>query len=106
VLIKDACREFIGVHDFEYFHKKGSEPFSTIREIYDVKFYSFKDYYIFKFTANSYLRSQIRMMIYAIMQVSSKDITLEELIMQINKQKQITKRLAPAGALYLSHIYY
>ena len=105
-LIKDACKQFIGIHNFEFFHKKGSEPFSTIREIYDIKFYSYKDYYIFKFTANSYLRSQIRMMIYAIIQVSSKNLSIEDLNLQINKQKQSTYKLAPANALYLSRIYY
>lgn len=105
-LINKASKEFIGIHDFEYFHKKGSEPYSTIREIYDIKFYEYKDIYVFKFTANSYLRSQIRMMVYALLEVSSKNITIEDLKLQIDKQKQITKRLASPYGLYLSRIYY
>lgn len=105
-LIKQASKEFIGKHDFEFFHKKGSEPFSTIREIYEIKFYSYKNIYVLKFTANSYLRSQIRMIVYAILQVSTKKLSIEDLKLQINKQKQITRKLAPANALYLSHIYY
>jgi tRNA pseudouridine38-40 synthase len=105
-LIQEACKQFIGIHDFDFFHKIGSEPSSMIREIYDIKFYAYKNYYIFKFTANSYLRSQIRMMIYAIMQVSSKNLSLEDLSLQINKQKQSTNNLVNANALYLSRIYY
>ena len=61
--IKEAIKEFIGVHDFEYFHKQGSDKDITVREIFDTKFYKYKDIYVFKFTANSYLRSQIRLMV-------------------------------------------
>jgi len=105
-LINKAIKEFVGIHDFNYFHKKGSEPFCTIREIYDIKFYEYKNIYVFKFTANSYLRSQIRMMIYAIMQVSNNNISIDDLKKQINNQIQISKKLAPASGLYLSRIYY
>jgi tRNA pseudouridine38-40 synthase len=105
-LIVEACREFVGKHDFEFFHKKGSEPHTTIREIYDIKFYPYKDSYIFKFTANSYLRSQIRMMIYMILEISSKNLTIDDLREQLQRKKQHTKQLAPASGLYLSKVYY
>ena len=105
-LINQACKLFIGIHDFEYFHKKGSEPASTIREIYDIKFYEYKDIYIFKFTANSYLRSQIRMMVYALLEISNGSISLDDLKKQIDKKKIFTKRLASPYGLYLSKIYY
>jgi len=105
-LINQACKLFIGIHDFEYFHKKGSEPASTIREIYDIKFYEYKDIYVFKFTANSYLRSQIRMMVYALLEISNGSISLDDLKKQIDKKKIFTKRLASPYGLYLSKIYY
>ena len=105
-LIKTATKEFIGIHDFEYFHKKGSEPLSTIREIYDIKFYSHKDIYVFKFTANSYLRSQIRMMVYILIEISKGNITIEQLKEQLLKKAIHTRRLASPYGLYLSRIYY
>jgi len=105
-LINKACKLFIGIHDFEYFHKTGSQPASTIREIYDAKFYEYNDMYIFKFTANSYLRSQIRMMVYAMIEISNNNITLDQLKKQINKKEIFTRRLASPFGLYLSKIYY
>jgi len=105
-LINEAAKEFIGIHNFELFHKKGSEPLSTIREIFDIKFYSYKDIWVFKFTANSYLRSQIRMIVYALLEISNKNISINDLKLQIDNKKQISKKLASANGLYLSHIYY
>jgi len=105
-LINKACKSFIGIHDFEYFHKLGSEPSSTTREIYDARFYEYKDMYIFKFTANSYLRSQIRMMVFALLEVSNHNINISQLEEQINKKKIHTRKLASPYGLYLSKIYY
>lgn len=104
--INEAIRLFVGIHDFEYFSKKGSDPVSTVREIYAINFYKFKDIYILNFKANSYLRSQIRMIVDFIMKISSGKLTLEDLKNQIEKKKLISWTLAPANGLYLSKIHY
>ncbi len=104
--INDAIELFIGVHDFEYFSKKGSDPLSTIREIYDIKFYEYKDIYVLNFKSNSYLRSQIRMIVDFIMKISSGKLTLNDLKIQLNKEKLISWTLADASGLYLSKIIY
>jgi tRNA pseudouridine38-40 synthase len=104
--INEAIKLFIGVHDFEYFSKKGSDPRSTIREIYDIKFYQHKDIYILNFKANSYLRSQIRMIVDFIMKISSGKLTIVDLEEQLNKKKLVSWTLAPANGLYLSKIDY
>lgn len=104
--IQNAIELLIGVHDFEYFSKKGSEPVSTVREIYDIKFYKYKDLYIFRFQANSYLRSQIRMMVDFIMKISSGKLTLEDMKKQLQKEKLISWTLASPNGLYLSKINY
>ncbi len=105
-LINKACQEFIGIHDFEFFHKKGSEPISTIREIFDIKFYSYRDIWVFKFTANSYLRSQIRIIVNFLLEVSANNLSIHDIKIQLLKQKMINNNLASASGLYLSHIYY
>ena len=92
--INEAIKLFIGVYDFEFFSKTGSEPESTIREIYDIKLYKHKDIFILKFCANSYLRSQIRMIVDAIMKVSAKRLSLDEIKEQLSKKKQHTWTLA------------
>lgn len=104
--INEALAVFKGVHDFEYFSKKGSDPLSTIREIYDIKFYKYKNIYVFKFQANSYLRSQIRMMVDFIMKISSQELNLEDLKKQLKKQDLVSWTLASENGLYLSKINY
>jgi tRNA pseudouridine38-40 synthase len=104
--IKEAIQYFIGIHDFEYFSKKGSAPTSTVREIFDVKFYKHKGFYIFKFKGNSFLRSQIRMMVEMLLKISSNKLTIKDLENQLNKKEQKLKTLAPPNGLYLSKIIY
>lgn len=104
--INEAIQLFIGIHDFEYFSKKGSDPISTVREIYSIHFYKHKDIFILHFKANSYLRSQIRMMVDFIMKISSGKLSLEDLQQQLNTKQLISWALAPASGLYLSKIHY
>jgi len=102
--IDKAIELFVGKHDFKYFSKQGSEPNSTIREIYKIKLYQYKEFYIFTFTANAYLRSQIRMIVDSLLKISKKTLTLEQLQEQIDTKIQHTTSLAPASGLYLTAI--
>jgi len=104
--INEAIKYFVGIHNFENFAKKGSDPVSYIREIYDIKFYKYKDLYVLNFKANSYLRSQIRMIVDFIMKISQDKLTINDLQMQLKNEKLISWTLAPANGLYLSKIHY
>ncbi len=104
--INQAIKEFIGVHDFEYFHKKGSDKENTVREVFDARFYKYKDIYVFKFVANSYLRSQIRLMVGALLKLNDGKLSLEDLKLQL--EKKIYKFRVPASpyGLYLAKVHY
>jgi len=104
--INNAIKMIKGIHDFDYFSKKGSDPVSTIREIYDIRFYKYKDIYVLNFKANSYLRSQIRMLVDFIMKISQDKLTLDQLDDQLNNNKKISWTLASETGLYLSKITY
>ena len=104
--INSALKLFIGVHDFEYFSKKGSDPLSTVREIYTITLYKFENIYVLNFKANSYLRSQIRMIVDFIMKISSGKLTLNDLQDQLDRKRLISWTLAPSNGLYLSKIHY
>jgi len=104
--IKEAIKLFKGVHDFEFFHKKGSDKDNTIREIFDVKFYKYKDIYVFKFCANSYLRSQIRIMVGFLIKIGEGKFSKEDLKLQLNRQKYVYKTPASPYGLYLSKVFY
>lgn len=105
-LLKKAIKEFIGVYDFKYFHKTGSDKDITTREIYNTVFYKYKDIYIFKFTANSYLRSQIRLMVGFLLAINDKKLTIEDLKKQLRLEKNIFKMPVIANGLYLTKIKY
>ncbi len=92
---------FIGEHDFVYFLKRGSEVNSTRRIIYKAFAYKHKGYIVLYFEANGFLRSQIRMMVSALLRFDAKKIT-EKLSGDINHK--VT--LAPPNGLYLSKITY
>jgi len=104
--INSAINMLQGKHDFEFFSKKGSDPTSTIREIYNITLYKYRGIYVLKFTANSYLRSQIRMIVDFIMKISSGKLHLNDLERQLSKKELISWTLAPSNGLYLSKIHY
>ena len=106
IKINQALELLKGTYDFKYFSKTGSDPKSTIRVIYDIKLYQYKDIYILKFCANSYLRSQIRMLVDFIMKISQDSLTIEDLKLQLNCKKKISTTLASPSGLYLSKIKY
>ena len=105
-LIKEAIKEFVGVYDFKYFHKTGSDKEITKREIFDTKFYKYKDIYVFKFTANSYLRSQIRLMVGFLLAINDNKQTIKNLKEQLSLEKHHFKTPAVANGLYLAKIKY
>jgi tRNA pseudouridine38-40 synthase len=104
--LQEALHAFVGVHDFEYFSKKGSDPHTTRREIFRATYTSYRGYHLIYFDANSFLRAQVRMMIDASMRYATHQISLDALKAQIAHQAQHTRALAPAQGLYLATIYY
>ncbi|WP_457745599.1 tRNA pseudouridine(38-40) synthase TruA [Sulfurimonas sp.] len=92
---------FVGEHDFKYFMKTGSDTKSTLREIYKAFTYEHKGYFILYFEANGFLRSQIRMMVGALLTLQREAI---EKKLTISKNYKI--KPAPANGLYLARIIY
>lgn len=106
VVAKEAIKIFEGTHDFFAFSKRGSDEKSTIRTIYKTSIYQHNDLIVLNFEANSFLRSQIRMMVGAIIEVANNQATLEDIKQQLIRQKTIFKNPANAGGLYLSKVKY
>ncbi len=106
IKIKDAIKIFNGVHNFKYFKKNGSDNKNDTREIYKTNFYKYREYYIFYFEANSFLRSQIRLMVGFLLEISKGNLTKEDLKLQLNCKKNLKIKLAPPDGLYLSRIKY
>ena len=105
-LLQTALQTFEGSHDFDYFRKTGSETHTSIREIYTTKYLQRGEYHYIYFIGNSFLRSQVRMMVDAAMSCATGKMTLNSLKEQIDTVQKHTTRLAPPEGLYLAKILY
>jgi len=105
-ILEESLKLFEGEHDFSNFIKTGSITHTNIREIYKARYKKYKNYHIIYFEANGFLRSQVRMMVEASMQVALSQWSKEALQKQLDlKEKSMTK-LAPPEGLYLAKIIY
>lgn len=99
--IQKNIKLFKGEHDFEFFMKTGSDVKSTKRVIYKAFAYKHKGYIVLNFEANGFLRSQIRLMVGAILGLNAIKID-EKLNCKINHKL----KPAPPNGLYLAKIKY
>lgn len=104
--LEKALKCFEGKHDFSNFIKTGSVTHTNIREIYKAYYKKHKNYHIIYFQANGFLRSQVRMMVEASMQVALEKWSIEALEKQLNLKKKSMSKLAPPEGLYLARITY
>ena len=104
--IKEALPLFQGEHNFEYFMKTGSQTKNFVRTIFKTRLYTYKNKTILTFEANGFLRSQIRLMVGFLLEISKGNRTKEELLKQLNRDEQFKIKLAPHNGLYLAKINY
>ena len=99
--IQKNIKLFKGTFDFKYFMKTGSDVSSTCREIYKAFAYKHKGYIILNFEANGFLRSQIRLMVGAL-------LNLEESQIKEKLECKTNHKIKPAkcNGLYLAKIKY
>jgi tRNA pseudouridine38-40 synthase len=92
---------FVGEHDFACFMKTGSDVKGTSRVVYKAFVYRYRGYIVLNFEANGFLRSQIRLMVGALLQLDSREI--QE---QLECKKKHKVKPAPSNGLYLARIKY
>lgn len=107
-IIKECLEMIKGEHDFRFFKKEGSAIKDSIRTIYVARFREFSSInshgIILK--ANGFLRSQVRLMIGAILAASRNELTLEEFSLQLNAESRFYSIPAsPNGLFFLSAKY-
>jgi tRNA pseudouridine38-40 synthase len=99
--IKQNMKLFVGRYDFRYFVKTGSDVKTTTREIYKAFAYKYKGYIVLYFEANGFLRSQIRLMVGAVLKLDTNQIKE-----QLACKKNHKTKPAPPNGLYLAKIKY
>ncbi|MDT8337928.1 MAG: tRNA pseudouridine(38-40) synthase TruA [Sulfurimonas sp.] len=92
---------FVGKHDFKYFMKSGSDVKSTQRVIYKAFAYKHHGYIILHFEANGFLRSQIRLMVGALLALDADKIKE-----QLSCKRNHKIKPAKSNGLYLAKIKY
>lgn len=100
-ILEQNIQLFIGKHDFANFMKTGSDTKSSVREIYKAFAYKHKDVIVLYFEANGFLRTQIRFMVGALLDLSAQQIQ-EKLDGTLNHKL----KPAPANGLYLAKVKY
>jgi len=96
----------MGTHDFEYFSKTGSKVNSTIRTIDFIAVKHYNNYTFCSIRADGFLRSQIRLMIAASLEVAYNKATIDQIYAQLEKKSLHFRTLAKAEGLYLSNVLY
>ena len=106
LLLQKALHCFEGQHNFSYFRKTGTQTHTTIREIYTALYNERHGYHYIYFTANGFLRSQVRMMVDAAMQCATDTLSIDALQEQLTCSHKYSTKLAPPEGLYLARIIY
>ena len=106
-LMQIAAEKFVGVHDFAAFGSPTSESGSTIREVFDTRwFYEGPDDY-FEITANAFLYHMVRRIVKLLVQIGQRQVELEFLSKALNTQDLVkVQGLAPAKGLSLVQVQY
>ena len=105
-ILKNVLKVFEGKHDFANFHKTGTITHTTVREIYKTAYVKRGEYHFIYFQANSFLRSQVRMMVDAAILCAKGNMSVNELKEQVECKKKFTTHLAPPHGLYLAKVLY
>ncbi|DAB31487.1 MAG TPA: tRNA pseudouridine(38-40) synthase TruA [Sulfurospirillum sp. UBA11407] len=101
-----TLKNFVGIHNFGFFKKNGSDNGSDIREIYKAGAYEYKGFIIVYFLGNGFLRSQVRLMVDFALKINQGKFCNTNLKEQLELQKRYSSAKVSPNGLYLSKIYY
>jgi len=103
----DACKHFIGTHDFVGFCEINPQVTNTIRTIYDCHIEKQENCLIFSITGTAFLHKMVRIIVGTIIKVGERKIKESDLPEIINsKIRQKAGHTAPAFALTLKKVEY
>lgn len=107
VKMNEACRYFIGLHDFTSFCSVGSQVQSKIREIYSISVEKNNRLITIRVTGNGFLYNMVRIIAGTLVDVGLGKIEPKEIenIIKSKKRENAGKTLQPQG-LYLLNVEY
>ncbi len=105
--MNEACKYFLGEHDFASFCAAGSQVESTVREIYDLHVEKSGDLLTISVTGNGFLYNMVRIIAGTLLKVGSGHILPQDIEKIIaGKDRSLAGPTAPAKGLTLVKIRY
>ena len=105
--MQQACKYFIGEHDFAAFCAAGSQVESTVREIYDLHVKKEGDLLTISVTGNGFLYNMVRIIAGTLLKVGSGHFAAEDMEKIIEgRDRSLAGPTAPAKGLTLVEIRY
>ena len=105
--MNEACKYFLGEHDFASFCAAGSQVESTVREIYDLHVEKMENLLTISVTGNGFLYNMVRIIAGTLLKVGSGQFLPEEMKTIIDgKDRKLAGPTAPAKGLTLVKIQY
>lgn len=102
--IKKEIEYLKGTHDFRSFANMEDKKESYIRTIYDVDVLQTDNIITIKFIGNGFLKYQVRNMVGALIETSTKDKSIKSILE--SKDRKSFGKIAPATGLYLNNVEY
>jgi len=99
-IMKKACKDLEGKHDFKNFSKRDKEAKKTIRDMDLVSLDIVDQYLIFNFKSRAFLRQQVRRMVKKLVELGKAEITYDEFLKLFDPSINISyEPIAPLGLI-------
>ncbi len=114
VKMNEACKVFIGRHDFTNFFCEGTDVASNVREIYECEILSvdcerlmLPSHYVLRIVGNGFLKQMVRLIMGAIWNVGRGKISVDHVRSALGPVKvQKLGAVAPPEGLYMVRVNY
>jgi tRNA pseudouridine38-40 synthase len=100
-LMKEACKELVGRHNFINFSKRDKEEVNTLRDLIVARFEKQDRFLIFDFKSKAFSRQQIRRMMTKIIEVGRNQISYDDFLQLFDPSKEFSYKPADANGLIL-----
>jgi tRNA pseudouridine38-40 synthase len=105
-IMKKACKELEGNHDFINFSKRESSVINTVRDMNSVVLSIYDDYVIFQFRSKSFLRQQIRRTVRKIVELGTNQIDYQDFLKLFDPSNVVSFQPSEPEGLILWDIKY
>lgn len=105
-IMRKACKELEGRHNFTNFSKKEKDEVITLRDLMVARFEKHENFLIFDFKSRAFLRQQIRRMMTKILELGKNQISYDDFLGLFNPSEEFSYKPAEANGLILWDVNY